>query len=657
MTETNQSTWVWERTDEKRSGSSGDVAKIFKNEGTKQPGAFAIGAPRPEATLMAREVIQNSWDAARELRAELGDAAPDFEIEFIFQDHLGESKASLIEKLALTGLAGQLERVTQQGDDARSKIGLGSSNVLDRLTTEAPLKLLTIVERGTTGMYGPFIQARSKLFLALISVGYTVKAMGSGGSYGYGKAGLIAASATRTVLAYTCFREQADDPGVTRRLLGMTYWGQHEVGVDSFTGFARFGDDDGTWVKPFVNEDADAIALSLGLDERDPSKLSDLGTTFVLVDPEVAPAELQVAIGRNWWPAMLDEAFHPIIRHIDASGAPERLDVRPRKDPLLQSFIRGWELATTQQDNALPTDYRKDLGNSPATAGSLPLGCIGLHADLGGWSYSQVEEIEQEDDDEAAHVTQVSLVALLRGPRMVVEYYPYGAGKQPFVRGVFVASESVDDLLRQTEPKAHDAWLAKGTEEGVDPRAPIVAAAVIKKIRESVREFQKRLKPPPPDPGDVRLPVFQELFRNLMTGKGPGRPKPPPSGPRDVSVHVRQKPVVAENGVDVMLTATVDVSLATAYTISDDAPVAARFGYKFLEDGAAGEKCQLSVVAPDGFVTTDGTTYRGQLGRTPVRFELQSATYSADWSGRLVVTCDVDNAAMASQAAARDGEA
>lgn len=88
-------------------------------------------------------------------------------------------------------------------------------------------------------MYGPFIQARStKLFLALISVGYTVKAVGSGGSYGYGKAGLITASATRTVLAYTCFREQADDPGVTRRLLGMTYWGQHEV-VNSFTGFAR----------------------------------------------------------------------------------------------------------------------------------------------------------------------------------------------------------------------------------------------------------------------------------------------------------------------------------------------------------------------------------------------------------------------------------
>ncbi len=657
MTETKQSAWVWERTDEKRSGSSGDVAKLFKHEGAKQPGAFAIGAPRPEATLMAREVIQNSWDAARELRAELGDAAPDFEIEFIFQDHIDESKKSLIERLDLAGLAGQLATVGAQGDDARSKIGLGSSNVLDRLASDSPVKLLTIVERGTTGMYGPFVQARSKLFLALISVGYTVKAVGSGGSYGYGKAGLIAASATRTVIAYTCFRERPDDPEVTRRLLGMTYWGQHEVGDNSFTGFARFGDDDGSWVKPFVNEEADAIAVSMGLDKRDPSKLSDLGTTFVLVDPEVAPEELQVAIGRNWWPAMLDEAFHPIIRHIDASGLAERFDVRPRKDPLLQSFIRGWELATTPQDNSLPTDYRKDLGNAPGTVGAPPLGSIGLHADLGGWSYSQVEEVEQENDDEVANITQVSLVALLRGPRMVVEYYPYAAGKQPFVRGVFVASEAVDDLLRQTEPKAHDAWLAKGTEEGVDPRAPIVAGEVIKKIRASVRDFQKRLKPPPPDPGDVKLPVFQELFRNLMTGKGPGRPKPPASGPRDVSVHVRQKPVVADNGVDLVLTATVDVALATAYTAADEAAVTARFGYKFLEDGASGEKCNLSVVPPEGFSAADGTTFRGQLGRTSVRFELRSEAYSADWSGRLVVSCEVDKAAVANQAAAMDGEA
>ena len=72
-------------------------------------------------------------------------------------------------------------------------------------------------------MYGPFEGAKSKMYLALISLGYTAKAEGSGGSDGYGKAGLIRGSATRTVVAYTAFRERKDDPGVTRRLLGMTY--------------------------------------------------------------------------------------------------------------------------------------------------------------------------------------------------------------------------------------------------------------------------------------------------------------------------------------------------------------------------------------------------------------------------------------------------
>ena len=84
-------------------------------------------------------------------------------------------------------------------------------------------------------MYGAFEGAKSKMFLALISVGYTVKGSGSGGSYGYGKAGLIAGSSTRTVYAYSCFAPQEDDvvdgKPVTRRFLGMSYWGQHSVEV------------------------------------------------------------------------------------------------------------------------------------------------------------------------------------------------------------------------------------------------------------------------------------------------------------------------------------------------------------------------------------------------------------------------------------------
>ena len=55
-------------------------------------------------------------------------------------------------------------------------------------------------------MGGPFTGTKSKMYLALVSIGFTVKHSGAGGSYGYGKAGLIRGSAIDTVVAYSCFR-------------------------------------------------------------------------------------------------------------------------------------------------------------------------------------------------------------------------------------------------------------------------------------------------------------------------------------------------------------------------------------------------------------------------------------------------------------------
>jgi hypothetical protein len=87
--------WDWEKTDVRHSGSSGDIAKLFKNEGIAHPGVMAKGAPPDEATLAAREIIQNSWDAARELQNDLtadGIEPPPFEIDFTFTEHLGDAK-------------------------------------------------------------------------------------------------------------------------------------------------------------------------------------------------------------------------------------------------------------------------------------------------------------------------------------------------------------------------------------------------------------------------------------------------------------------------------------------------------------------------------------------------------------------------------------
>ena len=61
-----QPPWWWEDVDPNRTGVSGDFAKEFKNETVKEPGILACDHIPAEASLLVRESIQNSWDAARE---------------------------------------------------------------------------------------------------------------------------------------------------------------------------------------------------------------------------------------------------------------------------------------------------------------------------------------------------------------------------------------------------------------------------------------------------------------------------------------------------------------------------------------------------------------------------------------------------------------
>ena len=60
--------WRWERVDPNMGQASGDYTKLFRNHAEKNPGFLAENAPGSNAYVMAREVIQNAWDAALELR-------------------------------------------------------------------------------------------------------------------------------------------------------------------------------------------------------------------------------------------------------------------------------------------------------------------------------------------------------------------------------------------------------------------------------------------------------------------------------------------------------------------------------------------------------------------------------------------------------------
>ena len=593
--------WHWEAIDERVSGSSGDLAKMFKHEDVRQPSLMAAGSPSPDATLMAREVIQNSWDAARELSNELGDDAPQFELAFKYESLVGASKSELVNQLDLNGLAA---RASAHGVK-RTALGLSEATCLDAVAdSSVGLRLLRIDETGTTGMYGPFKGDQSKLFLALVSVGMTEKESGAGGSYGFGKAGLIRGSAIRTVVAYTCFRERENDPRVTRRLLGMTYWGRHSVDGIGFTGFARFGNEISPGeIVPFVNEEADQVAADLGIATRSASNVDELGTSFLLVEPTCEPGDLDVAVCRNWWPAIEDDKFD--VEIVTEDG--ESLVPQPMQSGVLVPFVKAYRMIAAKP----PTSDDRRLVHLPsvevAPGSQVLLGQLGLVSELNGWSYPSMAAAAgsngdgDADDDTVVH--HRSLVALVRGPRMVVEYLEAGQAP-PFVRGTFVADNAVDDLLRQTEPKAHDRWQTSASTDDTPPEATTAAKAVDRRIRHEVNRFRKDLKLPTPDPGDIQLPELERLFREIMTGPGTG-PEPPPSAPREIWIHFDDSQPEAAGPDSLSFAGSVTFGLTDLgrdRLKNKKSGLAAQVlvKYQYLEDGHRGGVVELASIKVNG---------------------------------------------------------
>ena len=127
MSATLRAKWQWERIVPSRNSASGDFSKMFKNESVKAPGVFAEGAPAPEAALLVREVIQNSWDAALESRkSSSADGITPFEVRFRFVSESGDRRDALVEYLGLRELADRAAAV-----DNRDSLGLRDIDCLD----------------------------------------------------------------------------------------------------------------------------------------------------------------------------------------------------------------------------------------------------------------------------------------------------------------------------------------------------------------------------------------------------------------------------------------------------------------------------------------------------------------------------------------------
>lgn len=508
MASSPQKRWYWVPTPGLGGAGGRAAARVMDNNGLD------------DATLMAREVIQNSWDAAQVLRSEPGHQ---FLLRFRFKEYRGTEAFRIREQWGLEELR---SRVLETGggdfNQGCKNLEIPLESCLSDFNKDT-VRVLMIEDYGTHGLFGhPNKGRHSHLYKALYVLGVTGKddESNSGGSYGFGKSALINGSRISSVIAYSCFRKakvRDESENVTRRAVGWTWWKGHELGsgrdIRDFEGRAVLGElfNSGSGLdafrpEPLEDRKADQLATSLDISLRNAENLNELGTTFVLIDPVVDPKDLVRAIEDNWWPALVDGMMDIEVIDFDDRA----MHPKPRLRSDLKNFIRCYEIATKPLDNNLP-DHEYLSNWTPVDGKSL--GKLALRAD----------ETLADGSDDSWESPNKPVIVLIRKPRMVIEYFAEFQRKRIPIRGVFVADDDVDKILKGTEPPAHSEW-GRQPRSKIPPESTKIARAVIDGIRRDVNKFAVAISPAAAS--EVKpLKQFNKFFRFTGDPKlGPERP-------------------------------------------------------------------------------------------------------------------------------------
>lgn len=606
--------WLWLQPDE-YGGAGGNAA-------TKLMKASTFSA----AELLCREVIQNSWDAAQGYRKL--NANHQFKIVFRFANLAKNELEKQRRTLGIDELRENIEN-SDLGDNEKSTVATGF------VSTKDAANVLYIEDFGAHGLSGrPSNNKKSHLYKALYAFGITSKDKGEagGGSYGFGKSAFIRASKTHTVIAYTCFDETIEDR-VTRRLVGWSWWEGHESQLGGKklerSGRAIYGvfssrDSSGTiHVEPYEDSKADEIAETLGISKREPGNAERNGTTLMLLDPNVAPDDLLAAIEKYWWPALVDNLL--TISVIDYDGVEHH--PKPRQNLKLKPYIRAYELATSPADAKLPsTEFKDELKTQIAN------GAMSLVGQVAGVAIEN--DLDELKDDEFK-----PSVALIRGPRMVIQYLETFQRRRVPIRAAFVTpaeNTKVDSLLKDTEPPAHDVWDETSSDD-IAKEATALANFVIKGVRSSVGKFANALQPKI-DATNKRITLFSKFFGQLL-GEGGGEPGP--TGDRfKVSLKYGKRGLNVASDNQIFYKAELDVTPSEGCFGKDftKGTLKLHLSVNVVEDeNKTGERIPLSVTIGGKEVTLDADSniwLDAEVGK-PIKVELKSDAYNHKWTTKL----------------------
>jgi hypothetical protein len=460
-----------------------------------------LGRPKLDRlTLLARESVQNSWDAR------LADKGVRFGMAG--WNLLDPQRAWLLETL--------FKKSPPHGLELRAL-----------LESEEQAAVLAVYDRGTKGLCGPTRADKissggpSNFVDLLRNVGQPPTAFLGGGTYGFGKTALFLASRARTIIAHT---QVSLGKRYEQRLMGAALGSQyaHKGGIGRggrrYTGRHWWGRKDGNVVEPLTGREAVDAAKAIGMPtfEKEES-----GTTILMLlpdfegrTPEEALRFIGEAILRTYWPKMVDATRGTGSMMFQLSWNGGRIPMpRPQDVPPLSAYVKAFaNLQAKLANKPLPHAggwLQPIESQRPArTLGTLSLIKFPPEPRL----VSASNEDDQGPFQEKSHHT-----ALMRGPHFVVNYLegptmPYELAEYA---GVFLTNSDSEEAYARSEPPTHDAWIP----DMLDGTAKRLVNIGLRKIKEGMQQFAGVSVPEKVAGQTVPLGAFSDLLGGLIPGE------------------------------------------------------------------------------------------------------------------------------------------
>lgn len=220
---------------------------------------------------------------------------------------------------------------------------------------------------------------------------------------------------------------------------------------------------------------------------------------------------------------------------------------------------------------------------------------------------------------------------------MVVAYFRKWQAQVPAVVGAFVGADEIDDILRSSEPPAHDRWdsEARRLQEPTGFRTRIVGS-VLGRIRTTLKQFQGSAAPPP-SLKPKRLRLLERTLASFLKSSSSGGAPGPEANAAPISLSYIADPAVAAVGDGrVKMTAKFAVKGKDDQT-EESMQVRVRARCLAVEDGQAGDQIPMSVsCSSDTEADEHGWMEVELMADDTVRFECETEPYDNTWSIRFI---------------------